>query len=154
MNLWFDPGSHTFYSSIGLLLLRIGVAGMLLVGHGVPKMANFSNMVDTFPNPAGFGSAASLVLAIGAEVICAGLVAIGLLTRWAAVPVAVMLGTAAFLVHGADPWEAKEFALIYAVPFLTLFLTGAGRFSVDHRLSQSGLEGGIPGVDRVSDPSL
>jgi putative oxidoreductase len=38
---------------------------------------------------------------------------------------------AAFVVHGDDPWSKKELALLYAIPFLTLGLTGPGRFSID-----------------------
>ena len=43
---------------------------------------------------------------------------------------------AAFIVHGEDPFQKKEFALLYAVPFLMLIFTGAGAFSVDARLKR------------------
>lgn len=154
VHLWFDPGSHSFWSSLGLLVLRAGAGGLLLAGHGWTKMTNFSKLVDTFPDPLGLGSGPSLIAAIGAEVICASLVVVGFVTRWACVPIVVMLLVAATVVHATDPWKAKEFAIIFALPFLALFFTGPGRFSVDHYLTQRGLEGGIPGIDRVSDPNL
>ena len=41
-----------------------------------------------------------------------------------------MIG-AAFVVHGADPWMRKEFALVYAVIGLFLVINGGGDFSLD-----------------------
>jgi putative oxidoreductase len=43
---------------------------------------------------------------------------------------------AAFVIHGGDPWKKKEFALLYAVPFLTLILTGGGRYSLEAMLGK------------------
>jgi putative oxidoreductase len=43
-----------------------------------------------------------------------------------------MLLVAATIIHADDPWQKKEFALMYAVPFLTLIFTGPGRYSIDH----------------------
>lgn len=55
--------------------------------------------------------------AIGAEFFCTILVAVG-------------------IVHWADPFGKKEFALLYMVPFLTLILTGGGRYSIDGWLAR------------------
>jgi putative oxidoreductase len=38
---------------------------------------------------------------------------------------------AAFVIHADDPWGKKEFALLFAAGFLTLVLTGPGKFSLD-----------------------
>jgi putative oxidoreductase len=38
---------------------------------------------------------------------------------------------AAFIIHADDPFRKQEFALLYAVPYLTLILTGGGKFSID-----------------------
>jgi putative oxidoreductase len=43
---------------------------------------------------------------------------------------------AAFIIHGDDPFAKKEFALLYAIPFLTLVFTGAGKFSLDAKLGK------------------
>jgi putative oxidoreductase len=56
---------------------------------------------------------------------------LGVATRFAAVPLAVTMLVAAFAIHADDPWAKKELALLYAVPFVTLVFTGAGKFSVD-----------------------
>jgi putative oxidoreductase len=66
-----------------------------------------------------------------AEVFCAALVMLGLLTRLAAVPIVIFLGVAFFIQHAHDPWPQRELALLYLLPFLALIGTGAGRFSLD-----------------------
>ena len=118
----------------GLLLLRVIPGCMLLAGHGWSKLSNFSEMSASFPDPLGVGSAVSLGLTVFAEFFCSLLVILGLATRLASVPIVIMLLVAATIIHGDDPWQKKEFALIYAVPFLTLIFTGPGRTSVDHWL--------------------
>lgn len=126
--------SRETLNSVGLLIMRIWIGGAMLLAHGWPKVSTFSDRLQTFADPLGIGSPASLVMAIFAEVLCAILVMLGLGTRLAAVPLLFAMIMAAFIVHGADPWAKKEFALLYAVPFLMLMLTGPGRYSLDHLL--------------------
>ena len=124
-----EQGSWT---SLGLLLVRLGAGGMMLAGHGWAKLASFGEMADRFPDPLGLGSpTASLALAIFSEFFCAAALVVGFATRFAAVPLAVTMLVAAFAIHADDPWAKKELALLYAVPFITLVFTGAGKFSVD-----------------------
>jgi putative oxidoreductase len=52
----------------------------------------------------------------------------------AAIPPLITMLTAAFIIHAADPWAKQEFALLYAVAYLTLIFTGAGRYSLDYLL--------------------
>lgn len=118
-------------NDIGLLILRVGLGAFILIGHGWGKLAGFGELAGNFPDPIGLGSTASLVLAIFAEVLCALLIIIGLGTRFAAAPLLVTMLVAAFVVHADDPWNKKEFALLYAIPFLTLLFTGGGRFALD-----------------------
>jgi putative oxidoreductase len=117
--------------SIGLLILRLPAGGMLLSAHGWGKLMRFSERSAQFSDPLGVGPAASLALAVFAEVFCAAAVVLGAATRFAAVPIVIMLLVAAAIVHADDPWRNKEFALIYAVPFLALVFTGGGRYSFD-----------------------
>jgi putative oxidoreductase len=118
--------------SFGLLLLRVIPGALLLAGHGWGKLTSFSENAASFPDPLGVGSTASLALTVFAEVICSALVVVGAATRLAAVPIVIMLIVAATIIHAEDPWQKKEFALLYAIPFLTLIFTGPGRISVDH----------------------
>lgn len=116
---------------VGLLLLRVGVGGLMLFGHGLKKALRYAELSATFSDPLGIGSVHSLNLAIFAEVLCAAMVMVGLATRVAAINVAGTMAVAAFVVHGNDPWPKPELAIVYLLPFLALALTGAGRFSLD-----------------------
>ena len=119
-------------NDLGLLLLRVGLGGMMLVSHGWGKMLKlFAEGPIKFADPLGLGAGPSLVLAVGAEVVCAALLIVGLGTRIAAAPLVVTMLVAAFIVHGDDPFQKKEFALVYMIPFLTLMGTGPGRYSLD-----------------------
>ena len=128
---------HDTLSSIGLLILRIGV-GAYMTTHGWGKLqmiidGRFGELGD----PLGLGSGLSLVLATGAEFFCAILVILGLFTRLAAAPIVFTMLIAAFVVHGSDPWTmqpegaSKEPALLFLIPMLALIFTGAGKFSLD-----------------------
>jgi putative oxidoreductase len=135
-------------TSIGLLILRLGIGGYLAThGWGKLQMAlagNYAMMGD----PIGIGAVPSLWLLVLAELVCALLVVVGLGTRLATVPVIVAMGVAAFVAHGADPWTteqgarlfmegkakfwgSKQPALTFLIVFLALAFTGAGRFSLD-----------------------
>jgi putative oxidoreductase len=48
-----------------------------------------------------------------------------------AIPLAITMIVAAFIVHADDPFGKKELALLYLSGCLTLIFTGAGKFSVD-----------------------
>jgi putative oxidoreductase len=104
----------------------------MAAGHGWAKLTGFAEMAERFPDPLGLGSPTmSLALTVFAEFFCATAVVLGLATRFAAVPLVVTMVVAALLIHADDPFAKKELALLYAVPFITLIFTGAGKFSVD-----------------------
>jgi putative oxidoreductase len=63
-------------TSVGLLLLRVGIGCLMLV-HGVAKLQGFSQLSESFADPIGLGSKFSLILAIGAEVGCSLLLIVG-----------------------------------------------------------------------------
>ena len=118
-------------TSLGLLLLRVAFGGLMLV-HGFQKLTGFSKLADVFPDPIGLGSKLSLIGAIGAEVGCSLLLIVGLATRLASLPLAFTMLIALFVVHGSDPWSAKELAAAFLAVYATLILTGPGVFSIDH----------------------
>ena len=118
---------------LALLTLRLGAGGLMLFGHGLPKIMGFSQLAESFPDPLGLGSTASLGAAIFAEVFCALAVMLGAYTRYAAIPLVITMAVAAGIVHGEDPWAKKEMAVIYGLIFLTLVIGGGGRFSIDGR---------------------
>ena len=118
-------------ASIGLLLLRLGPCSFLIYGHGWGKLANYTARSETFSDPLGVGSPMSLGLAVFAEVFCSIAVMLGLLTRLAAIPLIITMGVAGFIRHAPDPFAKKELALLYLIVFVTIALTGAGRYSLD-----------------------
>lgn len=129
--VFFNPGTHSTPTSLGLAILRLAPALMLAITHGWGKLRGFSENADGFLDPLGIGNQLSMACTIGAEFFCATAVALGLATRWTAAPVVFTMGVAAFMVHADDPWGKKELALLYAIPFLTLIFTGAGKISLD-----------------------
>ena len=118
-------------NDFGKLILRIGFGATMLLAHGWPKLANFSQSMNTFPDPLGIGNSLSLGLAIFAEVLCALLVALGLFTRWVSLPLIVTMFVAFFLVHGNHPWAKREMSFIYMMAYIAIGLLGSGRFSFD-----------------------
>ncbi len=125
---------QSFAQSLGLLLLRLGVGGIMLLAHGWPKLAVFTEYAKQFPDPLGVGATVSLGLAIFAEVCCSVLIIAGISTRLACIPLIVTMAVAAFVIHARDPWMNKELAVLFLLIFSTLLVTGAGWFSIDRIL--------------------
>ena len=138
-------GRNGITESIGLLALRLGAGGLLLFGHGWRKLTHFSEMSARFSDPIGLGPVTGLALVTFAEVICAALVMLGFLTRFATIPLVIFFCVAGFIQHAHDPWGKRELAFIYAVPFVALLFTGPGRFSLDARLGLGGKRGPAKG---------
>ena len=120
-----------FLNDIALLVLRLALGGSMLVAHGLVKFQNFGEQSTQFPDPFGFGGPLSMGLAVFAEMFCSILIILGALTRVAAIPLMITMGTAFLVIHTADAWNIKELAFVYLAGFFTLFCLGAGRFSVD-----------------------
>ena len=136
---------------IGLLLLRVAAGAMLFLGHGWAKITHFSERAGLFANPIHLGSVPSFTLVVFAEIFCSALVAVGLLTRWAVVPIVIFMLVAGFIQHAQDPWNRKELAFMYLAAFLPLLFTGPGRFSIDALIAKrrSGRAGPDVGVGRA-----
>lgn len=128
-------GDH-LSSDFGLLLLRLGVAGFMLV-HGIQKLQMVaSGAASQFLDPIGIGAVPSIWLAIFAEVGCSLLILVGFCTRLASAALVINMGVAVFFhVQGGQPWAATELAAIYLLIYAALFFLGAGKFSVSHLLS-------------------
>ena len=124
------------WTSIGLLVLRLGITPLLLVGHGWGKLVHFGERAATFANPIGVGPQASFALVVLAEVFCQVALALGLFTRLAAIPPVIFFLVAGFIQLGPEPWAKKELAFVYLVPYLALLLAGAGRYSLDAWLAR------------------
>ena len=119
-------------SKLGLTVLRIGLS-LLMLRHGIPKINMLFESPIEFPDPIGVGPVVSLILTLIGEVICPVLILIGVKTRLAAIPALITMLVAAFVVHGSDPFEKKEMALIFALGFLVIMIGGPGKFAIDKK---------------------
>lgn len=120
------------FNSLGLLLLRLGFGASMAVHHGFPKLIGFSHKMHTFPDPIGLGSSISLSLAVGAELLCALAVVIGIFTRLVCIPLIITMAVAFFVVHHGDPFGKKELSFLFLMAFSAIAATGPGAYSADH----------------------
>lgn len=127
----FPASWHHRLDAAALLVLRLAFGGVMVYGHGWGKLMGFSERSASFPDPLGVGSAASLSMAVFAEVFCAIAIVLGLFTRLAAGPLIVTMLVAVFIVHADDPFGRKELGLVYLAAYLVLLARGAGAWSVD-----------------------
>jgi putative oxidoreductase len=127
-------------SDVGLLLLRLGIAALLIGFHGWTRLHRafdflfhgqpwtFVGLVERlgFPVPAMFAVLSALAESVGVLFVAAGF-----FTRWASALVAINMAVALLneLMKG-DPIELPALYLLGAVVVLVL---GPGRFSVDGR---------------------
>jgi putative oxidoreductase len=120
---------------LGLLTVRVALA-LFMLAHGYPKLVHFGERMERFSDPFGIGSPASLTMAVFAEFFCSILLGLGLYTRFALIPLIATMATAAFVIHAGDPFGDKEKALLYLFPYIGLFFTGPGAYSLDKILKR------------------
>jgi len=121
----------------GLLAIRLLSGGMMLT-HGIPKFDRlFGEGPVKFADPFGLGPEISLGMVLFAEVGCSLLVMLGFKTRWATLPLLFTMLMASFYAHAADPFSDKELSLLFFTLFLSILISGGGRFSLDGWLGKS-----------------
>jgi len=135
-----SPITKDTATSAGLLILRLFL-GLGLMAHGYQKffifgVSGFAGFLQNLGAPAPYASA---WLSAGTELAGGLLIALGLFTRLAAVPLALNMAVAAFLAHSGyfitNTPPGREYALNLGAAFVALALTGAGRYSIDNRLA-------------------
>lgn len=116
-----------------ILFLRIFIAAVMLL-HIIGKMQNYDNVVLTFPSLLDFNRPTSLALSIIFEAAMAAMIAIGIGTRLSAllmfITSVVTLFDIALQAEGAISTDAAKLQFIYAGIFLTLMISGGGRYSI------------------------
>ncbi|MDB4655990.1 DoxX family protein [Flavobacteriales bacterium] len=119
---------------LGLLFLRLSAGGLMAYSHGWGKLQKLMSGDMGFADPIGVGEEVSLVLTVFAEFFCGILVAVGLFTRAALIPLIITMWVAVFIIHADDPFGKQEFGLLYLIPYLALYFTGPGKISLDKQL--------------------
>ena len=116
-----------------ILFLRIFIAAVMLL-HIIGKLQNYDNVVLTFPSLLDFNRPTSLALSIIFEAAMAAMIAIGIGTRLSAllmfITSLVTLFQIALQAEGAISTDAAKLQFIYAGIFLTLMISGGGRYSI------------------------
>ncbi|MDZ4747231.1 MAG: DoxX family protein [Saprospiraceae bacterium] len=124
----------TTYGSVadaGILILRMG-AGLLMATHGWAKLQGFSEKSGDFYNFLGLGDEISLALTVFAELFCSIFLVLGIGTRLFLIPLIIVTMVIVFVANGAETLGDKEHGILFLVPYITLMLTGPGKYSFDY----------------------
>jgi putative oxidoreductase len=123
----YSDGAFNF----ALLVQRVATGLLLLIGHGLPKIQNFSELSPTFYDPMRVGHRNSLVLVILAELFCSMFLALGLFTRIVAFIIVFELSVAVFIFHHGAPLKTIELPALFLISAFTIMFVGPGRISAD-----------------------
>ena len=127
------------YPEMAHLILRLSV-GWVFIYHGLQKLFG----VFGGPGVSGFAKwlgsiqvpfpEISAWLASGAEFFCGIALVLGIYTRWAALPLIVVMLVAIIYVHGPNGFNIMnkgfEYNFILIAALLTIFLQGPGKWSI------------------------
>jgi putative oxidoreductase len=126
-----SPGNYDKKVNMAVLFLRVA-SGAFMLTHGIPKLSRLlSGDPITFSDPIGLGVTMSFVLVIFAEFLCSIFLILGITTRFAVIPLIITMLVAGFIAQADNPFAAKEKVFLFLTMFITVFITGAGKFSVD-----------------------
>ncbi len=137
---------HDQQINIGILILRVSLAG-LMIPHGYNLLIHFTEKQDSFTTFMGLSSSISLTLAIGAELFCSIFLLIGLGTRLILIPLMITMSVAIIHAHNGDIFGDGQTAFLYLIGFLTVFIIGAGKYSVDNFFTPKEKEIVIPAAE-------
>jgi|SRR5688500_17242852 len=124
---------HNKRVDLGLFILRLGIS-LLMIPHGWSKLQRLNTNPGDFYNFLGLSAEFSLLLIVIAELFCSILLILGIGTRLILIPLMIGMLVIVLMVHGSDPMSEKEHALLFLVPYVTLFITGPGKYSLDFLL--------------------
>ena len=127
----FGWGGCDLLADLGILLFRVSVSAMMLT-HGFGKLMSYSERASSFPDPLGVGPSFSMAFAVFGEFFCPLAIILGIGVRIFAIPTAITMAVAAFVIHAGDPFGDRELALVYLSCFIYLLFSGGGKFSLDY----------------------
>ena len=104
---------------------------LLLIGHGLPKISNFTELSSTFFDPLRIGHRNSLILVILSELFSSMLLVLGLFTRIVAFIIVFELTVVVFVFHHGQPLKNFELPAMFLTSVFTIMIVGPGRVSVD-----------------------
>lgn len=141
-NLFFTT-SKPIQKDFGLLLIRL-VLGVLMAFYGFDKWLHFDTMAvsDFWTKQVvfmGMSGKVPLVLTIFAELFCSIFVIFGFFYRFSLAVLMFCMGYIfmvvfpfSFFSMGDNGYEINH-AFLYFILYLSLFLMGSGKYSLDHK---------------------
>ena len=75
-------------------------------------------------------------LVVFAEFFCSIALMVGFITRGAVIPLIITMFVAAFVIHGDDPFNKKELALLFLTAYSVILITGPGKYSLDRLMGR------------------
>ncbi|SRR5258708_6371441 len=135
MKKFFSTAYSDTAFNLATLALRVIFGGLLCYFYGLDKLKHYSDHQYTFPDPLHIGHRISLVLVIFAELLCSLLLALGFLTRFAALALVISFSVAEFLFHRGHVATMNgtlhEQAWLYLAASFAILMLGPGRISID-----------------------
>jgi putative oxidoreductase len=119
-----------------LLFLRVAGSFMLFYVHGLPKLMHYAHELTVIEDPFGLGPTVSLWSAILAEALCPVLIALGLFTRLACLPIIGVLLVAMLAVHPGWSIAEGQFGWLLLVIFTAIALCGPGQWRLGQAAAQ------------------
>lgn len=140
MKKFFSTAYSTSAFNLATLAIRATFGLILCYFYGLEKIKNFSHLETVFPDPLHISHRISLALVIFAELLCGLMLALGFLTRFAALVLVIEFTVAEFLIHkGHVPMmngSLHEQAWLYLTAFFSILMVGPGRISIDSAMGK------------------
>lgn len=126
-----------FWTDLGWATWRVVLGLSLAFGHGLSKIPPADGFINGLAN-AGLPFPTLMAwLCIFAEFVCALLLALGLITRFAAFVVVINMAVAVFVFHAGDDFAVREPAVLYLFGTVPFLIGGAGSISFDRLLKRT-----------------
>ncbi|MCM8532016.1 MAG: DoxX family protein [Lentisphaeraceae bacterium] len=122
-----SPGETGFKTSLSILVLRLAIGLTILFLQGIPK---WNSSLGSMPNPLDLPDPFYAYFTLFSEILCAGLLVIGLGTRWALTILTITVGLVFFVDMGGSI-DGNQTEFFQLISFLVIFICGPGSLSVD-----------------------
>ena len=148
---WFfsNPPARGDSLDFATAFLRI-FAGLAMIPYGVGKVENYDKLKTSFfGDPVGLGDEPSLILCIFQQIFCAGMLVLGIQSRFAAFMLFTNMAVAVKF-HFFDPFCAvKALPTLFLAIYAFLVVSGGGAMSVDNLLSKRGESGAVAALKKL-----
>ena len=118
-----------------ILFLRLFV-GVLITLHIIDKLQTYNFVLTGYPALIFESSWATFVIFTFLEALFAAMIILGYATRFAAFIMALGMFVEIFIVYPSLGWLGVERQILYIGIYVTLVLSGSGRFALDSHLDR------------------